>query len=111
MSRKPKIIDSKYDDITIKILLFEILVIAVVAGFYYQSWWFFGGIIIGLFIALNFKVLAIILNILFSLGWAFIGFVIGTYTQNFTASIVLALIALIAGLVFHRSGIKWSRSK
>lgn len=112
MSRKVKStsLSNTYDDITIKVLLFEILVIAIVAGFYYKSWWLFGGIIIALFIALNFRVLAIILNILFSLGWAFIGFVIGTYTQNFTASIVLAAVALVAGLIFHRSGIKWSKS-
>jgi uncharacterized membrane protein YjjP (DUF1212 family) len=85
-------------------------VIAFVAEFYYQSWWVFGGVILGLVIALNFKVLSIISNILFSLGWAFIGFVIGSYSQNFTASIVLAVIALVAGLIFHRSGIKWSKS-
>jgi hypothetical protein len=48
----------------------------------------FGGVILGLVIALNFKVLAIIINILFSLGWAFIGFVIGSYSQNFTTSIL-----------------------
>lgn len=84
--------------------------IAFVAEFYYQSWWVFGGVILGLVIALNFKVLSIISNILFSLGWAFIGFVIGSYSQNFTASIVLAVIALVAGLIFHRSGIKWSKS-
>lgn len=110
MSRKSSKISSQYDDMTIKILLLEIFVIALVAGFYYQSWWLFGGIIVGLFIALNFRVLAIILNVLFSLGWAFIGFVIGTYTQNFTASLLLSAVGLIAGLIFHKSGIKWSKN-
>lgn len=100
---------SKYDEINIKILLLEIFVIAIVAGFYYQSWWVFGSVILGLFIALNFKVLAIILNISFSIGWGFIGFVLGTYTNNYIASIVLAILGLAAGLFFHRSAIKWRK--
>ena len=101
---------SNYDEINIKILLLEIFIIAIVAGFYYHSWWVFGGVVVGLFIALNIRILAIIINIIFSLGWAFIGFTIGTYTNNTTASIVLALIALVAGLLFHKSGIKWTKN-
>lgn len=103
-------IDSNYDEINIKILLFEIFIIAIVAGFYYQSWWLFGGIVVGLFIALNIRILAIIINIIFSLGWAFIGFAIGTYTSSLTASIIIAIIGLIGGLVFHKSGIKWAKN-
>ncbi len=101
---------ANFNESNSSILYFEILIIAILSGLAFQSWWVFGGVILGLPIMLGFRVLALVLCVLLSLVWGAIGFGIGAVIGggSMSASIVIGILGILAGLGTHLSALEWT---
>ncbi len=89
------------------ILFVEIFIISILVGIAFMSWWAFGGALLGLNIVLAIRPLALILCFLLSLAWGGVGVLIGTLIGNTGAMVVIGILALLAGLGVHLSGLEW----
>lgn len=85
----------------------EVLIISVVSGLYSNSWIVFGVVLFALILGLNSKKISIFISIVLSIGWAVVGFFLGGLFESIEASIVLAIIGLVAGIGIHASARQW----
>lgn len=85
----------------------EVLVLSIVAGVFLQSWFVFLGALIFLFVGIHVPVLGTMIIWGLSLGWGIGGYALGSiFTEE--ASIVLGILAFIAGLGTHYSAREYS---
>jgi hypothetical protein len=89
-------------------LVWEIIIVAIIAGAYLKSWVVFGGVFLGLLILYgSFKKIAIILNFIFTLIWGVLGYLFGYFfndEKHFTsASIILCILGLFVSAATHFS--------
>lgn len=85
------------------ILIWEIFIIAILAGLFKESWWWFGGTFIGLAILLSIPFLGTAFCIVLSLLWGIIGYSFGAMLSD-AAAWVIGILSFMAGLGIHFSG-------
>ena len=98
---------AKINEESINTIYGEIVIIAVLAGIGTQSWLVFGALLMGLGIGIHFRVFAIVFCIFFTLCWGVIGYAVGTLFSSLSASIVLAVIGILAGFGTHMSALEY----
>lgn len=101
--------NAKFNEEHSGILIAEIFIIAIAAGFMKQSWWVGGGTFAALMIGLQFKVIAVPLLFLLSLVWGAIGYGIGTLFESPGASWVIGIFAFLCGVGVHMAGLQWMK--
>ena len=101
------IVNARFNEENSGILALELVVISIVAGLVLQSWWWAGGMLFGLFIALQIKPLAWFLMIFLSLCWGGAGFALGCLIGSTGAMVVLSLVGLFLGLGAHFSALRY----
>ena len=106
---RASITQAKFNEDAFNILGTEVAIASVALGLLTQSWWVFGIVFLGTAVGLVSKKFTMILCFFFSLCWAAIGYFIGVLFFSTSASIVLAVIGLLASFGVHSSAIEWVR--
>ena len=106
---RASITQAKFNEESVNTLFAEIAIAAIALGLLTKSWWIFGIAFVGLILGLRFRKFAVILCIIFSLCWGVAGYFVGALFSSLSASIVLAIIGLLAGLGGNFAAIEWVR--
>ena len=85
----------------------EVFILSIVAGVFLQSWFVFLGSLIFLFVGIHVPVLGTMIMWGLSIGWGIGGYALGS-VFNEEASIVLGILAFMAGLGTHYSAKEYS---
>lgn len=85
----------------------EVLILSIIAGVFLQSWFVFLGALIFLFVGIHVPVLGTAIIWGLSLAWGVGGYAFGSIFND-EASIVLGILAFLAGLATHYSAKEYS---
>ena len=85
----------------------EVFILSIIAGVFLQSWFVFLGALIFLFIGIHVPILGTMIIWGLSLAWGVGGYAFGSIF-NEEASIVLGILAFLAGLATHYSAKEYS---
>jgi hypothetical protein len=96
------ITQAKYNEDQATTFYKEVLILSIVVGVFLQSWFVFLGALIFLFVGIHVPVLGTIIIWGLSCAWGIGGYAFGSIFND-EASIVLGILAFLAGLATHYS--------
>jgi hypothetical protein len=101
------ITQAKYNEEQATTFYKEVFILSIVAGVFLQSWFVFLGALIFLFVGIHIPILGTMIIWGLSIGWGVGGYALGSIFSD-DASIVLGIMAFIAGLATHYSAKEYS---
>lgn len=103
------ITNANLNEESFKIVIVEVFVLSGLAGGYTHSWLVFGVLFIVLGVAVFIPPLTKPLMVAFSVGWGALGWVIGVAIGSLGASIVIAIIFFLGGLLGNFQAIEYMK--
>ena len=103
------ITNANLNEESFKIVIVEVFVLSGLAGGYTHSWLGFGVLFIVLGVAVFIPPLTKPLMVAFSVGWGALGWVIGVAIGSLGASIVIAIIFFLGGLLGNFQAIEYMK--